>query len=75
MGLGVEIVSRLELDEAGLQWYNVNEATSAINPITFVWIIGFLLIDSVIYMLIAWYVSNTCSYSHSYSLMLSQVRE
>ena len=60
MGLAIEIVSRLEQTEVGLQWYNINVPTSATNGITFAWTMGLLLIDALLYMLIAWYALTHC---------------
>lgn len=56
MGLGVELLFRLEQDNVGLQVSNVAEPTSAVNTLSVAWTMGFMLIDSIVYMLIAWYV-------------------
>lgn len=56
MGLGVELLFRLEQDEVGLQVSNAVEPTSSINTLNVAWTMGFMLIDSLLYVLIAWYV-------------------
>lgn len=56
MGLGVELLFRLEQDNVGLQVSTAVEPTSAVNTLNVAWIMGFMLIDSIVYMFIAWYV-------------------
>ena len=55
MGMGVELMSRLEQEEVGLQWSNVADATVTLSSLSVAWTMGFLLIDTVVYMLLAWY--------------------
>ena len=56
MGFGVELLLRLEQDAVGLQVSNAVEPTSSVNTLSVAWTMGFMLIDSLVYMLIAWYV-------------------
>lgn len=55
MGLGVELLFRLEQDEVGLQVSSAVEPTSSINTLSVAWTMGFMLIDALLYMIIAWY--------------------
>ena len=55
MGLAMEVISRLEQRGEGLQWNNVADQLSVDDQFHVGWVIGMLLIDSVLYMLIAWY--------------------
>ena len=54
MGLGVEVISRLEQRLVGLQFSNLFEPLSADDPFNMAWVLGMLLLDSVVYMIIAW---------------------
>ena len=54
LGLGVEVLSRLEQRLEGLQWNNVASPLSADDDFNMAWVFGMLLIDSVVYMIIAW---------------------
>ena len=54
LGLGVEIISRLELRLEGLQWNNVATPLSADDDLNMAWVFGMLLIDSVVYLLLSW---------------------
>ena len=56
MGFGVELLFRLEQDAVGLQVSNAVEPTSSVNALSVAWTMGFMLIDSLVYMIIAWYV-------------------
>ena len=55
MGLGVEVISRLEQRLVGLQFSNLFEPLSADDPFNMAWVLGMLLLDSIVYMIIAWY--------------------
>ena len=54
LGLGVEVISRLEQRLEGLQWNNVAAPLSADDDFNMAWVLGMLLIDSFIYMLLSW---------------------
>ena len=56
MGLGVEVLFRLEQDNVGLQVSTAVEPTSSVNTLSVAWTMGFMLIDALLYMVIAWYV-------------------
>ena len=56
MGLGVEVMSRLEQRLVGLQFTNLFQPLSADDSFHMGWVLGMLLLDSVVYMVIAWYV-------------------
>ena len=54
MGLGMEMISRLEQREEGLQWTNFADPLSVDDHFNVSWVMVMLLVDSVVYMLIAW---------------------
>lgn len=54
MGLGMEVISRLEQREEGLQWTNVGGPLSVDDHFNVGLVMVMLLVDSVVYMLIAW---------------------
>jgi hypothetical protein len=54
LGLGVEVISRLEQRLEGLQWNNVATPLSADDDFNMAWVFGMLLVDSFIYMLLSW---------------------
>ena len=54
MGIGVEVISRLEQRLEGLQWNNVASPLFADDNFSLAWVFGMLLIDSTFYMLLAW---------------------
>ena len=54
LGLGVEVISRLEQRLEGLQWNNVAIPLSADDDFNMAWVLGMLLIDSFIYMVLSW---------------------
>ena len=51
LGLGVEVISRLEQRLEGLQWDNIATPLSADDGLNMAWVLGMLLIDSFIYMI------------------------
>ena len=56
MGLGVEVLFRLEQDNVGLQVSTAVEPTSSVNTLSVAWTMGFMLLDALLYMVIAWYI-------------------
>ena len=54
MALGVEIIYRLELRLEGLQWSNAGTPVSADDQFNIGWVFLMLLIETVVYMLLAW---------------------
>ena len=54
MGLAMEVISRLEQREEGLQWTNVGVPLSVDDHFNVSLVMVMLLVDSVVYMLIAW---------------------
>ena len=59
MGLGVEVISRLEQRLVGLQFGNLFQPLSADDPFNMAWVLGMLLVDTIVYMLLAWWVCST----------------
>ena len=59
MGLGTNVLSTLEIRGEGVQGSNVGRALSEDDSFNLAAVYGMLILDSIIYMLIAWYV-----YSH-----------
>ncbi|XP_039703060.1 ATP-binding cassette sub-family A member 13 [Pteropus medius] len=54
---GVFFITFLEGQEAGLQWANVGQAPEQAG-MTFAWVCWMILLDSVLYFLCGWYLSN-----------------
>ena len=54
LGLGVEVISRLEQRLEGLQWNNIATPLSADDDFNMAWVLGMLLMDSFIYILVSW---------------------
>ncbi|XP_072051924.1 LOW QUALITY PROTEIN: phospholipid-transporting ATPase ABCA3-like [Amphiura filiformis] len=55
-GLGVQLLTRFELKEVGLQWHNVGKSPSADDVFTMSTVFGMFICDTIIYCLITWYV-------------------
>ena len=51
------MVALFEIRGVGIQWHNLSDQV-IYTELTFDWMLGFLVIDGVIYGLIGWYVSN-----------------
>ena len=62
MGLGVEVLSRLEQRQVGLQFSNLFQPLSADDSFNMAWVLGMLLFDSIIYMVVAWSVTQSASH-------------
>ena len=56
MGLGTNVLSTLEIRGEGVQWSNVGRAVSEDDSFNLAAVYGMLILDSIIYMLIAWSV-------------------
>ena len=56
MGLGVNVLSTLEIRGEGVQGSNVGRALSQDDSFNLAAVYGMLILDSIIYMLIAWSV-------------------
>ena len=54
LGLGVEVLSRLELRLEGLTFRNFATEVSVVDDFSMAWVVGMLLLDSVLYMVVAW---------------------
>ena len=54
LGLGVEVLSRLEQRQEGLTFNNAASPVSADDDFHIGWVYLMLLIDSVLYMAVAW---------------------
>ena len=59
LGFGVEVIARLEQRNSGLRWDNVAEPIAADDPFNMGWVFGMLLIDSFLYMVVAWCVRGS----------------
>ena len=51
------MVALFEIRGVGIQWHNLSDQV-IYTELTLDWMLGFLVIDGVIYGLIGWYVSN-----------------
>ena len=56
MGLGVNVLSTLEISGEGVQGDNVGRALSEDDSFNLAAVYGMLILDSIIYMSIAWWV-------------------
>ena len=54
MGLGINVISTLEIREEGVTWGNAADPVSADDDFNITIVFLMLIIDSIIYMLIAW---------------------
>ena len=52
--LGLEVITRLEQRLEGLQWSNVVTPLTADDPFHMGWVFFWLLLEVVVYMVIAW---------------------
>jgi len=58
MGLGVNVLSTLEIREEGVQWDNVGNALSADDDFSLLAVYGMFILDFFLYMTIAWLVNE-----------------
>ena len=54
VSLGVEVISQLEQRFEGLQWSNIGTPLTPDDPFHMGWVFFWLLMDIVVYMVIAW---------------------
>ena len=54
------MLSQLELRQEGLRWGNAASPLSAEDNFNMVWVYGMLLLDSILYMVVAWWGSVCC---------------
>jgi len=54
MGLGINVIATLEIREEGITWANAADPVSADDDFNIAIVFTMLIIDSIIYMLIAW---------------------
>ena len=54
VGLGVEVLARLELREVGWQFSNFASPLSLDDDFNMAWVCGMLALDAIAYMLAAW---------------------
>lgn len=64
MGLGINTISVLEIRNEGLRWNNFYKPISLDDDFHMGYVFLMLIIDSIIYMLIAWLVCCTYIYVH-----------
>ncbi len=57
LGLGVTVLSRLEALQEGLSWRNANTPLSMDDDFHMSYVYMMLLIDTLLYFFIAWYVN------------------
>ncbi|CAI7992152.1 ATP-binding cassette sub-family A member 2 [Geodia barretti] len=58
MGLGINTISLLEIRGEGVQWGNFAEDISLDDDFHLGYVFLMLIVDSIVYMLIAWYVNG-----------------
>ena len=59
MGLGINVISTLEIREEGVTFSNAGEPVSLDDSFNMGIVFGMLILDSIIYMLIAWSVTRS----------------
>ncbi|KAJ3594749.1 hypothetical protein NHX12_004056 [Muraenolepis orangiensis] len=57
-GFGTEYLSRYEEQGVGLQWDNIQSSPLEGDAYSFVTSVGMMLLDAVLYALLAWYLDN-----------------
>ncbi|XP_051871428.1 ATP-binding cassette sub-family A member 13-like [Pristis pectinata] len=55
---GAYIITLFEGEGPGLQWDNMYEAAGGAENVSFAWICWMIVIDSVIYLILGWYLHN-----------------
>ncbi|XP_067861316.1 ATP-binding cassette sub-family A member 13-like [Heptranchias perlo] len=55
---GAYIITLFEGEETGIQWSNMYEAPGGGSNVSFAWICWMMIIDSVIYLILGWYLHN-----------------
>jgi len=64
MGLGVNVLSTLEIREEGVQWNNVGKALSADDNFSLLAVYGMFILDFFLYMIIAWLVTKSMKHGN-----------
>ena len=57
-GFGIEIIARLEQQKIGLKWNNLADPITIDESFNMAWILGMQLVDSIIYLIATWYISE-----------------
>jgi len=60
MGLGINVLSTLEIREEGVTWANAGDPVSPDDDFNLGIVFAMLILDSIIYMVIAWSVKLCC---------------
>ena len=58
MGLGINTISLLEIRSEGLKWNNIFTSISLDDNFNMGYVYLMLIVDSIVYMLIAWLACN-----------------
>ncbi|XP_066132948.1 phospholipid-transporting ATPase ABCA3-like [Saccopteryx bilineata] len=58
LALGVNLLMKLEIKEIGAKWDNLWTPATIEDNLTFGYIIGMLLLDALLYGLVAWYIET-----------------
>ena len=53
-GIGVQLLSRFESQEIGLQWSNIRDSPSVDDVFTMSTVFGMFICDTVLYLLVTW---------------------
>ena len=69
LAFGIEVIARLEQRSTGVTWTNVVSPLSIDEDLNLAWVIGMFLIDSIIYMTIAWCGGRVWFTSTAYSFI------
>jgi len=60
MGLGINVLSTLEIRKEGVTWANAGDPVSLDDDFNLGIVFAMLILDSIIYMVIAWSVKLCC---------------
>ena len=55
LGIAVRIFAKFESNEVGLTWDKVSSSPSPDDDFSFSWVLGMLIIESLVYAVITWY--------------------
>ncbi|XP_007937732.1 phospholipid-transporting ATPase ABCA3 [Orycteropus afer afer] len=60
MAMGAQLIGKFEAKGTGLQWHDLLNPVNVDDDFSFGQVLGMLLLDAVLYGLVAWYVEAVC---------------
>ena len=58
LGIATRIIAKFESLEVGLTWSRVGSSPSADDDFSFAYVLGMFIVQSIIYGIITWYVTD-----------------